>query len=178
MEWNENVLITQCLKENPLAQRHLYEKYSKKFYTICMRYCQDEEDAKDVLQNGFVKIYTKLDTYNFSGSFEGWMKRIITNTAIEFYRKKINFQDIEEIKVQNESAIIETSEIDVKEFLKIIQSLPDGYRMVFNLYAMEGFNHQEIAKKLNISEGTSKSQLSRARAILQKKIEALHRIKK
>lgn len=174
MEWSDEVLINQCLKNNPLAQRTLYDKYSKKFFAICLRYCKYEEDAQDILQNGFIKIFTKLDTFNHSGSFEGWMKRIITNTAIEFYRKNINFQDIEDIHVQNDNAIIETSTIDLDTFLKIIQKLPDGYRIVFNMYAIEGFNHKEIAQKLNISEGTSKSQLSRARAILQKKIEELN----
>jgi RNA polymerase sigma factor (sigma-70 family) len=140
-------------------------------YGICLRYSKKEEEAQDILQDSFIKIFTKLDTYQYTGSFEGWLKRIVTNTSIEYYRKKINTEQVEEIGFSPYLAIDSDKGLEVEELLKMIQELPEGYRMVFNMYAIDGYTHGEIATKLNISEGTSKSQLSRARAYLQRKFK-------
>jgi len=164
-------LIEACLRENPSAQKQLYDKYSSKLYGICLRYCKNEEEAQDILQDSFIKIFTKLNTFQFTGSFEGWLKRITTNTAIEFYRKKVDLEEVEEISFNPYLSVDSEKTLEVEELLKMIQELPEGYRMIFNMYAIDGFTHSDIAQKLGISEGTSKSQLSRARASLQKKFK-------
>ncbi len=169
--WTDKELIETCLKDNPKAQKMLYDTYSSVLFGICLRYSKNEEEAQDILQDSFIKIFTKLDTYQFTGSFEGWLKRIVTNTSIEYYRKKITMEHIEEIGFNPYLAIDSDRGLEVEELLKMIQELPEGYRMVFNMYAIDGYTHGEIATKLNISEGTSKSQLSRARAYLQRKFK-------
>jgi RNA polymerase sigma factor (sigma-70 family) len=170
MELSERQLIELCISGNNLAQKKLYDAFSKKLYGICLRYAANEEEAQDILQDGFVKIFTKMNSFKFEGSFEGWMKRVMVHTAIEVYRKKMDTSDVKDIESSHLFSIPDEKTLEVEELLKIIQDLPNGYRMVFNLYAIEGYSHAEIAKKLNISEGTSKSQLARARAYLQKKI--------
>lgn len=169
--WTDKELIEACLKGNTIAHKMLYDTYSSVLYGICLRYSKKEEEAQDILQDSFIKIFTKLDTYQYTGSFEGWLKRIVTNTSIEYYRKKINTEQVEEIGFSPYLAIDSEKGLEVEELLKMIQELPEGYRMVFNLYAIDGYTHGEIASKLNISEGTSKSQLSRARAYLQRKFK-------
>ena len=169
--WTDKELIETCLKDNPIAQKMLYDTYSSVLFGICLRYSKNEEEAQDILQDSFIKIFTKLDTYQFTGSFEGWLKRIVTNTSIEYYRKKITMEHLEEIGFNPYLAIDSDRGLEVEELLKMIQELPEGYRMVFNMYAIDGYTHGEIATKLNISEGTSKSQLSRARAYLQRKFK-------
>lgn len=164
-------LIEACMRENPSAQKQLYDKYSSKLYGICLRYCKNEEEAQDILQDSFIKIFTKLNTFQYTGSFEGWLKRITTNTAIEHYRKKVDLEQVDEITFNPYLSIDSEKTLEVEELLKMIQELPEGYRMIFNMYAIDGFTHSEIAEKLGISEGTSKSQLSRARASLQKKFK-------
>lgn len=176
MQLDEKSLIKKCLKRDSIAQKHLYDLYSKKLYGICLRYSQSEEEAQDILQDSFVKIFTKLDTFQHSGSFEGWLKRITTNTAIEYYRRRIDITEVDELTPSPYLSTQADNNLEVEELLKLIQELPDGYRMVFNLYAIEGYNHGEIALKLGISEGTSKSQFSRARAYLQKKIEEKYKL--
>jgi RNA polymerase sigma factor (sigma-70 family) len=169
--WTDKELIETCLKDNPKAQKMLYDTYSSVLFGICLRYSKNEEEAQDILQDSFIKIFTKLDTYQFTGSFEGWLKRIVTNTSIEYYRKKITMGHLEEIGFNPYLAIDSDRGLEVEELLKMIQELPEGYRMVFNMYAIDGYTHGEIATKLSISEGTSKSQLSRARAYLQRKFK-------
>ena len=169
--WTDKELIETCLKDNPKAQKMLYDTYSSVLFGICLRYSKNEEEAQDILQDSFIKIFTKLDTYQFTGSFEGWLKRIVTNTSIEYYRKKITMEHLEEIGFNPYLAVDSDRGLEVEELLKMIQELPEGYRMVFNMYAIDGYTHSEIATKLNISEGTSKSQLSRARAYLQRKFK-------
>ena len=169
--WTDIELIEACLKENPSAQRFLYDKFSSKLYGICLRYSKNDEEAQDILQDSFVKIFTKLHTYQFTGSFEGWLKRITTNTSIEYYRKKIDTEEVDDIKFNPYLSVDSDKSLEVEELLKMIQELPEGYRMIFNMYAIDGFTHGEIAEKLGISAGTSKSQLSRARAHLQKKFK-------
>jgi RNA polymerase sigma factor (sigma-70 family) len=170
-EWTDLELIEACLKDNPTAQRVLYDKYSSKLYGICLRYSKNEEEAQDILQDSFIKIFTKLNTYQFTGSFEGWLKRIATNTSIEYYRKKMDTEEVDEVVFNPYLSVDSDKSLEVEELLKMIQELPEGYRMIFNMYAIDGFTHSEIAQKLGISEGTSKSQLSRARAHLQKKFK-------
>lgn len=171
IEKTELELIQECIQGNAMAQKLLYDTYSSRLYAICLRYSKNEEEAQDILQDSFVKIFTKLNTFQFSGSFEGWLKKITTNTAIEYYRKKIDVETVEEINFSPYLAVDSEKNLEVEELLKMIQELPEGYRVIFNMYAIDGYTHSEIAQKLNISEGTSKSQLSRARAHLQKKFK-------
>lgn len=159
-------LVQKCNLQDPAAQRELYERFSRKMFGVCLRYGNSKESAEDLLQEGFVKVFTKLSSYKNEGSLEGWIRRVIVNTALDHLRQqKISWSNIE---IQEDALVTEQDfgSVDQKELLKLIQNLPDGYRTVFNLYAIEGFNHQEIAKELGINESTSKSQYSRARAQL------------
>ena len=139
-----------------------------------MRYAANRTDAEDILQMGFVKMFQKMDDFKNTGSFEGWVRRIMVNTAIELYRKNVRLLNTVEldgvIEVDDVNAL---NQLAVKDLMHLVQNLPDGYRMVFNLYAIEGYSHKEIAEQLGISEGGSKSQLSRARNYLQDKIRKL-----
>jgi RNA polymerase sigma-70 factor (ECF subfamily) len=144
-----------------------------------MRYAAESNSAQDLLQEGFVKIFKNIDKFRGDGSFEGWIRRIFVNTCLEFVRKKANMyvvQDTETVKVeyQDENALQKLMKEDLME---MIQSLSTGYRTIFNLYVIEGYSHKEIAELLNVTEGTSKSQLARARYLLQKKVETLMGIK-
>lgn len=170
----ENDLIRRCLEGERKAQKELYDQYASKMYAVCLRYRSKSEDAQDILQDGFIKIFKNLDRFRGDGSFEGWMRRIFVNTAIEQLRKKkldISISEKEEnIEVKAPTPI---DNLNQKDLLRIIKELSPGYRTVFNLYVVEGYSHKEIADIMNISEGTSKSQLARARVILQEKIKAL-----
>jgi len=172
-----NKIIYGCQEGDPKAQKELYELFKTKMFGICMRYANDYDDAQDILQDGFLKIYEKVGQFKFKGSFEGWIRKIIVNTALERFRTKyqvININDnIKEVDRKAENDII--AGISVKELLKFVQELSPRYRMVFNLYAIEGYSHKEISNMLGISEGTSKSNLSRARAILQEKINKFYK---
>jgi RNA polymerase sigma-70 factor (ECF subfamily) len=169
---NEHDLIEGCLLGNPVMQKNLYDKYAPKMYGICLRYAANSEDAKDILQDGFVKVYTNLSKFKAMGSFEGWMRRIFVNTAIEHYRRKNQLYAISENQEDNmpnqEVSALDALEAD--DIIRLISELPNGYRTVFNLYAVEGYSHKEISTMMNISEGTSKSQYARAKAWLQEKI--------
>ncbi len=140
---------------------------------ICMRYAKDRFEAEDMMQTGYIKVFKKLDEYRGEGSFEGWMRRIMVNTSIEFYRKNLrnlNVVDIDEDVNQQWSSDFDMSQIHAKDLMRLVQNLSNGYRLVFNMYAIEGYSHKEIAEKLGITEGASKSQLSRARAILKEQV--------
>jgi RNA polymerase sigma factor (sigma-70 family) len=166
-------IIKGCKKQDPIAQKALYELFAAKMFGICLRYCNNETDAQDVLQEGFVKIFSKVEQYSNKGAFEGWMRRVIVNTALAKYRSqhKHVFADDNMAKYENEQQTDDVNEsLTQQELMKLIQELSPKYRVVFNLYAIEGYSHKEIAKMLNISEGTSKSNLSRARNILQEKV--------
>ncbi len=176
MNLTEEEIIELSKQGNTLAQRKLYDNYSKKLYGISLRYATSEEEAADILQDSFIKIFTKLDTYKYEGSFEGWMRRITTHTAIEYYRKRIAYSDIDKVETNIDLSSSEDFSLEEADILNLIQSMPNGYRMVFNMYAVEGYSHQEIATKLKISEGTSKSQLARARQYLQREIIKNNRI--
>lgn len=167
-------LVQGCVKKDPRAQKHLYDKFSRKMMGVCMRYSQSTEEAEDVLQNGFISIFLNIESFKGSGSLEGWIRRIIVNTALTNIRKNKKLQqNIElesvEFMLPSTNEVSETS--GAKDLLKVIQTLPTGFRTVFNLYAIEGYSHKEIGDLLGISEGTSKSQYSRAKAHLQKMIK-------
>lgn len=172
-----NNIIKGCQKRDLNAQKELYEIFKGSMFGICMRYAGDYDDAQDILQDGFLKVYEKVHQFQFKGSFYGWIRKIMINTALERFRTKyqmINIDDnIKEVEMKERSDI--STELTVKELLKIVQELSPRYRMVFNLYAIEGYSHKEISRMLNISEGTSKSNLSRARVILQQKIKNYNR---
>jgi RNA polymerase sigma-70 factor (ECF subfamily) len=167
-------LIRECISGERRAQKQLYDKYSAKMYAVCLRYMGNSDDASDILQDGFIKVYKNLEKFRGEGSFEGWLRRIFANTAIEQLRKKkLNFSTSDkedQIEFKAPGAIDKLSE---KDLLKIVSELSPGYRTVFNMYVVEGYGHKEIAEIMNISEGTSKSQLARARMILQEKVKAM-----
>ncbi len=168
---DDKKLIKGCLKNNPIAQKELYNRFASKMYGICLRYTKDDMEAKDVMQDAFVKVFNNLIYFKYEGSLESWVKKIIINTAINSYRKNVtnyNSLEIDKVDVTEDNNII--SDISTQELLSIIKELPKGFRMIINLYAIEGYNHREIGEMLNISENTSKSQLSRARLIIQEKI--------
>lgn len=168
-------LIDRCKNNDRIAQRAIYELYSKKLFVVCLRYSSDYSEAEDMLQEGFIKIFHKIDKYNHSGSFGGWLSRLISNNCIDIIRKKPNLYaltDAKENSLENYTLDAVDSLIG-EDLLKVIQSLPTGYRTIFNMYVIEGYPHKEIAEKLNISPGTSKSQLNRARKLLQKKLEEI-----
>ncbi|MCW3805972.1 RNA polymerase sigma factor [Plebeiibacterium marinum] len=167
-------IIKRCQKNNSKAQRLLYDTFSPWLFGVCLQYCKDRTEAEDNLQEGFIKIYTNIKKYRFEGSFEGWMRRIVVNTIIESFRKKHPVYFVESLEniVKDEPADTENTVevINPKELLSMIEELPPKYKLVFNLYAMEGLSHQEISEVLGISTGTSKSNLSRARKILKDKL--------
>lgn len=166
-------IIRGCLQNSAAMQKMLYDKYAAKMYGIAVRYAHDPEDAKDILQDGFVKVFQNLSKFKGTGAFEGWMRRIFVNTAIEHYRKKNNTYEIQESHEEqiNDREVTALDKLAAVEILNMVKSLPNGYRTVFNLFAIEGYSHKEIADLLNISEGTSKSQYARAKALLQEKIK-------
>ena len=151
----------------------MYRLFSAKMYGVCLRYAKDTGDAEDILQEGFLRVFTKINQFEFKGSFEGWMRRIMVNTALEKFRKQDRLYPVEEMKIYESTEFVEEtiSSITAGDLMRIIQELPPRYRMVFNLFAIEGYSHLEISEMMNISEGTSKSNLSRARVILQKSVE-------
>lgn len=166
-------LVQGCKDGDPNSQRALFEQFYGMLLGICLRYATDRDEAKDILQEGYVKIFNNIKHFQFTGSFEGWMKRIMINTAIDQYRKNQNEPYWHDIDASQELGTAEEAlqNLNQEDLLKVVQALPEGYRMVFNLYVIEGYNHQEIAEMLTINEGTSKSQLAKAKKMLQKKLE-------
>jgi len=153
-------------------QEALYRQTSSRMLAVCMRYAKDKMEAEDVLQMGYVKVFQRIKDYRGDGSFEGWIRRVMVNTAIESYRKNLRSMNIVPIEDAHEQAAtgFDFSRLGVQDLMKLVQNLADGYRLVFNMYAIEGYSHKEIAETLGITEGASKSQLSRARAILRQEI--------
>ncbi|GHC44801.1 RNA polymerase sigma factor [Ulvibacter litoralis] len=167
-----NELIIQCKKQDIKAQGELYKKYSGTLLSICLRYSPNYAEAEDSLQDSFLTIFKKIDQFKDKGSFEGWMKRITVNTVLQKYRKQRVFDINREDQIEEEADVeIEDEGIPLDFLLKIIQELPDRYRLVFTMYVMDDYSHKEIAELLGISDGTSKSNLARARMILKTKIE-------
>ncbi len=173
---DENKTIQQAIAHNRQAQRILYEKYSPKMLSVCRQYIKDVQHAEDVMITAFMKVFTNLNRYENKGSFEGWIRKIMIHECIDFLRVKKNFishNNIAEVVSNEQEAALETQEFSVDDIQYLIDNLPDGCQTVFNLYAIEGYKHQEIAKMLNINEGTSKSQLAHARKLLQNQINQL-----
>ena len=174
---NFTLYIQQFQNGNHLIFEKIYQELSPKMYGVCLRYASDKDEAKDILQDSFIKIYHQLKGFSHEGSFEGWAKKITVNTALEYFRTKTKWQNVplydfeEAFEIENDDDIL--SDLSFQEMLLLVQELPPTYRLVFNLYAFEGFKHREIAQELGISEGTSKSNLYDARRILQKKLSGI-----
>ncbi len=177
---DEQQLIAGCKKGNRLAQRELYDKYAPRMLAVCMRYVNDRETARDLLQEGFIKVFTCIDSYSGLGSFEGWIRKVFVNGALEYLRKTDVLREATDLDnapelVQPEASVL--SNISAAELMKMIQQLPAGFRAVFNLFAIEGYSHREISEMLKITESTSRSQYTRARQLLQKQIMNLEKIR-
>ncbi len=171
---SDQQLIAGCLKNDRRVQELLYRKYANEMYSICLAYEPDRDNAKDILQEAFVKVFKSINTYDNKGALKGWIRRIITNTAIDHYRQKgkeNSFVDVEKISNTTQSSSEEFGILESQDILAQVKRLPEGARVVFNLFALEGYSHKEIAEMLCITEGTSKSQFSRARQLLQEWIK-------
>ncbi|RYY37464.1 MAG: sigma-70 family RNA polymerase sigma factor [Sphingobacteriaceae bacterium] len=163
-------LIKRCKTGDRKACEMLYKQFAPKMLAVCLRYAVDRMEAEDMLQNGFIRVFNKLNDFRGEGSFEGWMRRIMVHSSIEYYRKHhkmLQVVDIDESGYEPSVNAAAAANLDAKDLMAIIQQLAPGYRMVFNLYAIEGYSHKEIAEIVGITEGASKSQLSRARTILK-----------
>jgi len=175
-------IINGCLKGNRRDQELLYRRHAPKLYAVCLQYSGNDEEARDILQEGFIKIFENLNHYKYEGSFEGWMRRIIVNTALEKFRSRHNLYRVDDIdqipELDAEPDSEDYSGLDAEDLMEIIRELPPKYRMVFNLFAIEGYSHKEIGQMVNISEGTSKSNLARARIILQRRVGSYTGIKR
>jgi RNA polymerase sigma factor (sigma-70 family) len=175
-------IIKGCLAGDRRDQEILYRRHSAKLYGVCLQYSGNDEEARDILQEGFIKIFENLHNYKHEGSFEGWIRRIVVNTALEKFRSRHNLFRVDDIDtIQEPEAEPDTEDysgLQAVDLLYIIRELPPKYRMVFNLYAIEGYSHKEIGEMMKISEGTSKSNLSRARNILQRRVSSYTGIKK
>jgi RNA polymerase sigma-70 factor (ECF subfamily) len=178
MKKSENDIIQGCIKGQRAYQQALYEQYASKMLGVCMRYARDKAEAEDMLQEGFVKVFQNITKFKFEGSFEGWIRRIMIFTAINIFKHRTRkFQedlDRENYDISYNDFMIER--ISVKEIMVLVQQMPEGYRMVFNLYAIEGYTHKEIGQLLGIAEGTSKSQYSRARQHMQEVLAKHYKI--
>ena len=163
-------LIKGCIQQNGRAQQALYERFSPTMYAVCLRYVKDTDDAQDVLLKAFMKVFEHVKNYKQEGSFEGWIRRITVNESLMFLRKHKNMHLAVDLEEAVGVATLPSSDLEADDLMHLVQQLPIGYRTVFNLYCIEGYSHAEIADKLNISEGTSKSQLSRAKVLLKNKI--------
>lgn len=166
-------LIKRCKAGERKAQELLYKQFASKMLGVCNRYATDRMEAEDMLQNGFIKVFQKLEDYRGDGSFEGWVRRIMVHSSIEFYRKHHKMMQLVELDdAQHETSVnpLATAKLEAKDLLLLIQQLAPGYRIVFNLFAIEGYSHKEISEIIGITEGASKSQLSRARTILKEQV--------
>lgn len=170
---SESDLIKGSIAGDRRMQEELYRRFAPKMYAVCLRYANNTDDAQDLLQEGFIKIYKNLHRFRAEGSFEGWVRRVFVNTSIEHFRKKsaqLSSVSEKEENTIEDADITALDSLAEKDIINIVQELSPGYRTVFNLYVVEGYAHKEIGELLGISEGTSKSQLARAKAILQKKV--------
>jgi RNA polymerase sigma factor (sigma-70 family) len=167
-----DTLVNKCKAGERKAQELLYKQFAAKMLGVCMRYATDRMEAEDMLQNGFIRVFQKMQDYRGEGSFEGWVRRIMVHSSIEYYRKHHKMMQAVDMDECDEPSVdpMAMANLDAKDLIALIQQLAPGYRMVFNLYAIEGFSHKEIGEIMSISEGASKSQLSRARAILKEQV--------
>ena len=171
-----DILLKECKRGKSQSQEELYRRFATAMYGLCLQYASNEEDAQDILQEGFIKVFAKLDQVKNPAALPGWIRRVMINTALERYRSQIILQRVDEVReeYQEDSGNDALDKISCEELVGLIQTLTPRYRMVFNLYAIEGFSHKEIGEELGISIGTSKSNLSRARVILQEKIKTMY----
>ena len=173
---DEEQLIAGCKEGKSWAQKEIFERYSSVMLSVCVRYVTDRETARDILQDGFIKLYTKIDTYSGSGSFAGWIRRLFVTTSLEYLRQNDALKQSASIEeygnsiADNDATVLD--KISADDLMECITKLPDGYRTVFNLYAIEGYSHTEIAEMLGINESTSRSQFMRARKILQTNVQS------
>lgn len=174
---NLESLLEGCIKNDRKAQEMLYRAFAPKMMTVCLRYADSQFEAEEIMQLGFIKVFKNISSFAGKGSFEGWMRRIIVNTAIEACKKQTFITSIDTLDNEGQLSLqtIDSDRATVTELMEMIHELPAGYRLVFNMYSIEGFSHKEIAERLNITEGASKSQLSRARARLKQKIKIIER---
>ncbi len=171
---DDEILVQKCVSGNGEAQRELFNRFSPLMLGVAMRYIKDKERAEDVLQDGFIKVYKNLHRFEHKGSLEGWIRRIIVNTALDQLRKNKKSQNNLQLDDSNFEIVQKSDAIgrlEAEVLMEIIQELPDGYRIVFNMFAIEGYSHKEIAEALKISESTSKSQYSRAKSVLRKTLK-------
>lgn len=170
---SEEELIKECQQNNRIAQKELFDRYSGKMMAVCLRYCDNQEDAKDLLQDGFYKVLTKIKTFKGNSRLDTWMTRIFINLALNSFRKgrkKFYHRELD-YDIADDDPPEELPQREAKDVLKAVQSLPDIYRVVINMYAIDGLSHKDISKALGISEGSSKSRLSRARVLLNKELK-------
>jgi len=165
-------IISECNAGNQKALAELYHQFAPKMYGVCLRYAKDTNEAEDNLQDGFIKVFNSLKNFRSDGSFEGWIRRIMINVSLEKLRKQNKMYPVEDVSVYDSVNFSDDiiAKISADDLMKLIQKLPPRYRMVFNLYVIEGYSHQEIATEMQITQGTSKSNLSRAREILKTKV--------
>ena len=170
--YTESEIIEGCIKGDRKFQEILYHTFSSKMFSVCLRYSNEYSSAEDLLQEGFVKVFKNLAKFRSEGSFEGWIRRIFVNNSIEHFRKKANLYVVQETEALTYEYYDDNAlqKLMKEDLMKLIQSLSSGYRTIFNLYVIEGYSHKEIGEMMGITEGTSKSQLARARYLLQKKI--------
>ena len=175
---SEKVLIKGCQRGKAKFQRQLYELYAPKMLGVCMRYFRSKSEAQDALQDGFVKVYTKINNFRGQGSLEGWIRRIMVNTSLNVLRnnlKHLYHADVDDDKVHIADLSVDYDQFNVRDIMKLIQEMPPGYQIIFNMYEIDGYSHKEIAEELKISVNTSKSQLLKARKYLQKELLKLHK---
>ena len=176
----EDELIRGCLQDDGSCQKEIFNRFAGRMLGVCNRYARNSADAEDILQDAFIKVFDKIFQFKFEGSFEGWIKRIVVNTALKKYSLRRYEKEVVgyEIKDSDESGLQPAtySHLTEKDLLVLIYNLPDGYRLVFNLYVIEGYQHDEIAQMLGIQPGTSRSQLVKARNMLQKQILQLQKV--
>jgi len=168
-------IISECIAGSQKAQAKLYHHFAPKMFGVCLRYAKDATEAEDNLQDGFIKVFANLKSFRQEGSFEGWIRRIMINGSLEKLRKLHLMYPVEDVAIYDSVNVSDDviAKISADELVKLIQELPPRYRMVFNLYVIEGFSHQEIAQEMSITQGTSKSNLARAREIMKKKVHQL-----
>lgn len=178
---NDREIIQRCARHERQAQQLLYDKYSRLLLGICLRYAGDKAEAEDILQESFLKIFFSIKDFSGTGSFEGWLRKVAVNTSITHYHRNLKHRyhiEIEEyVSIETGTSSFEEDLFTSDELYKVLNELPAGYRMVFNLYAIEGYKHKEIAEILGIDTNTSKSQYSRAKAVLREKLRKLRRLK-
>ena len=174
-------IIKGCIKDDALCQKSLFNRYASALLGICMRYARNKEDAEDILQDSFIKIFKKISQFKGEGSFEGWMRRVVVNTALKKYTvsrytKEFSVEEVKDTVLPDSNDVPAFNHLTEKDLLVLIHNLPDGYRIIFNLYVIEGFQHDEIANMLGIQPGTSRSQLVKARQMLQREIIQIQKV--